>query len=74
MAKIEVRSEIAGTVLLIPVNVGQAVSQDDEIVVLESMKMEIPVVCKSAGVIALLKVESGAAVKEGDVLAVIETA
>ena len=49
------------------------VSQDDEIVVLELMKMEIPVVCKSGGVVASLKVATGTTVKEGDVLAIIET-
>lgn len=73
MARIEVRSEIAGTVVLIPVNVGQAILLDDEIVVLECMKMEIPVVCKSAGVVASLEVVSGASVKEGDLLAIVET-
>jgi acetyl-CoA carboxylase biotin carboxyl carrier protein len=73
MARIEVRSEIAGTVVLVPVNVGQAILQDDEIVVVECMKMEIPVVCKSAGVVVSLKVASGETVSEGDLLAVIET-
>lgn len=73
MAKIEVKSELTGTVLAIPVSIGQRVSQEDEIVILEAMKMEIPVVSTSTGVIAMVTVTAGAMVQEGEVVAVIET-
>ena len=74
MAKVDIKSECAGTVISIGVNIGQSVSRDDEIAVLEAMKMEIPVVSTSTGVIAMLRVVAGDAIQEGDVIAVIETA
>ena len=73
MAKVEIRSEIAGIVQSIPV-VGQTVSVGDEVVILESMKMEIPVLSMWGGTVAAVRVEPGATVAEGEVLAVIDTA
>ena len=67
----QVRSEIAGSVWRILVADGDTVSEGHEIVTLESMKMEIPVVATAAGKITLAVVE-GAAVAEGEVIAVIE--
>ncbi|WP_027515780.1 acetyl-CoA carboxylase biotin carboxyl carrier protein subunit [Bradyrhizobium sp. WSM1417] len=72
MAKIEIKSELAGIVQSLPA-VGQTVAVEDELVLLESMKMEIPIVSRWAGVVTAVCVERGATVAESDVLVVIET-
>jgi biotin carboxyl carrier protein len=51
---------------------GQAVATDDELVVLESMKMEIPVVAPQAGTVTSVNVVEGGVVQEGDVIAVVD--
>ncbi|MFB6395739.1 biotin/lipoyl-binding carrier protein, partial [Polymorphospora sp. 2-325] len=51
---------------------GDSVADGDTLVILESMKMEIPVVAESAGVLARLAVNEGDVVQEGDLIAVIE--
>lgn len=71
MRKQEIKSELAGTVQSVPA-VGQKISPDDELVILESMKMEIPVGSKWAGTVSEVRVQPGATVAEGDVLVVIE--
>lgn len=68
----EIRSPMVGTVLEILVSVGGQVSTGDEIILLESMKMEIPVVADGAGRIAEIKVTAGDSVQEGDLLVVLE--
>ncbi|GAY10861.1 MULTISPECIES: biotin/lipoyl-binding carrier protein [unclassified Pseudonocardia] len=68
---IEVRSEIAAIVFEVAVEAGQQVSAGDMVVVLESMKMEIPVEAPASGSIARLCTEVGASVAEGDLIAVI---
>jgi biotin carboxyl carrier protein len=50
---------------------GDAVADGDTLVILESMKMEIPVLAESAGTLTELRVEEGQVVQEGDVIAVI---
>ena len=72
MAAVPVLSEIPGTVFKIEVEVGDEVAEDDPVVVLESMKMEIPVGAPRAGRIAEVLVEEGEAVEEGQEVAVIE--
>ncbi|ATY11265.1 acetyl-CoA carboxylase biotin carboxyl carrier protein subunit [Amycolatopsis sp. AA4] len=67
----EIRAELAATVLEIIAEPGQAVSPGDAILVLESMKMEIPVLAESAGVLDRFAVSSGQVVREGTVLAVL---
>jgi biotin carboxyl carrier protein len=69
---IEVKSEIAGKVWKIEAQPGDAVSEDDVILILESMKMEIPVHAPAAGKIAKILVEEGQAVAEGDLLALLD--
>ncbi len=59
-----VRSEIAGTVWKIEVAPGQSVAEGDVLIILESMKMEIPVEAPRAGVVEALQVSEGQAVKE----------
>jgi biotin carboxyl carrier protein len=63
-----IRAEIAGTVWKIEAAVGQAVTEGEVLIILESMKMEIPVESPRAGVVAAILVGEGAAVKEGQPL------
>ena len=70
MAELRVRSEIAGSVWKIEVAVGDTVAEDDPLVILESMKMEIPVVARRAGVVKEILVAEGEPIAEG-VVAVI---
>ena len=72
MATQTIRSEITGTVWKIVVGEGAALQADDTIMILESMKMEIPVVAPEAGRVVKLLVAEGAAVREGQELAVFE--
>ena len=68
----EVRAEITANVWQVRVEVGQRVEVGDELVILESMKMEIPVIAPLAGTIAELAVAPDDQVTEGDLIAVIE--
>jgi acetyl-CoA carboxylase biotin carboxyl carrier protein len=68
----EIRAEITANVWQVRVEVGQEVAEGDELVVLESMKMEIPVVSPLAGTITEIRVAPDTQVQEGDVVAVIE--
>ena len=66
---VKVSASVPGKVLSIAVSAGQEVKSGDTIVMLESMKMEIPVVAPQDGTIASIEVAAGAAVENGDVLA-----
>lgn len=68
----EIKAAMAGTVFKIMVKEGQDVLKGQTVVVLESMKMEIPVDSPSAGNVATLKVAEGDFVNEEDVLIVLE--
>jgi acetyl-CoA carboxylase biotin carboxyl carrier protein len=68
----EVRAEIAANVWQVLVQAGAAVSEGDELVILESMKMEIPVTAPAAGTVSEVKVKPEDQVQEGDVLTVID--
>ena len=68
----EVRAEITANVWQVRVEVGQRVDVGDELVILESMKMEIPVVAPLAGTVSQLAVAPDDQVIEGDLIAVIE--
>ena len=68
----EVRAEITANVWQVRVEVGQSVEVGDELVILESMKMEIPVVAPLAGTVSQLAVAPEDQVAEGDLIAVIE--
>jgi biotin carboxyl carrier protein len=70
----EVHAEIAANVWQVRTRVGAAVAQGDEIVILESMKMEIPVLAPVAGTVSELRVKAEDQVQEGDVVAVIDEA
>lgn len=69
---VEVTAEVTGTVWEVAAIVGSSLEIDAEIVILESMKMEIPVVAPVAGTLTELRVESGQAVKAGEVIAIME--
>jgi acetyl-CoA carboxylase biotin carboxyl carrier protein len=66
-----VLAQITGTVWKIEVQPGQAVREGDALVILESMKMEIPVEAPAAGKVTEIKVKEGDPVQEGAVLAVL---
>ena len=68
MADLKVKSEIAGSVWKIEVAVGDRVAADDPLIILESMKMEIPVLAPKAGVIKEIRVSEGEAIGEGQCL------
>jgi acetyl-CoA carboxylase biotin carboxyl carrier protein len=68
----EVRSEMVANVWRVVTAPGETVAAGDPLVILESMKMEIPVEASQAGTVKEVRVEEGAVVQEGDVIAVIE--
>ena len=66
----KVIAEVAGKVWKIEARPGAALAADDVILILESMKMEIPVIAPAAGKLLELRVKEGDMVNEGDVVAV----
>ncbi len=68
----EVEAHITGTVFKIETEVGAQVSQGDTLVVLESMKMEMPVESPVAGKVAEVRCEEGQSVEEDQILVVID--
>lgn len=68
----EVKASMAGSVWKITVSQGENVEEDQDIVILESMKMEIPIGAEEAGTVKEIKVAEGDFVNEGDVIAIIE--
>ncbi|MGH3927283.1 MAG: biotin/lipoyl-binding carrier protein [Pseudonocardiaceae bacterium] len=68
----EIRAEMVANVWKIVVAQGDSVSDGDTLVILESMKMEIPVLAEADGTISTLAVSEGDVVQEGDLIAVLE--
>jgi acetyl-CoA carboxylase biotin carboxyl carrier protein len=68
----DIPAHITGTVWKIEVAVGDEVDLDDTVVILESMKMEMPVEVEDDGVVKEIRCEEGQSVQEGDVLVVLE--
>ena len=66
-----VQAEMVASVHSVIARVGDAVAAGDTLVILESMKMEIPVVSESSGVVDQIAVAPGDVVQEGDVIAVL---
>jgi len=67
-----VEAEMVANVWKVLVQAGAAVDEGDTLVILESMKMEIPVVSPQAGTVTAVNVVEGGVVQEGDVIAVVE--
>jgi acetyl-CoA carboxylase biotin carboxyl carrier protein len=72
MAVINVKSEIAGNVWKIQARPGDKIEADGEIMILESMKMEIPVLSPKAGTIKEIRVAEGEAIGEGQLVAILD--
>ncbi|WP_213452553.1 biotin/lipoyl-binding carrier protein [Rhizomonospora bruguierae] len=68
----EIRAEMVANVWKVVAAAGDSVAEGDTLVILESMKMEIPVLAESGGTVAQLAVNEGEVVQEGDLIAVIE--
>jgi acetyl-CoA carboxylase biotin carboxyl carrier protein len=68
----DIEAHITGTVWKIEVEVGDEIAEGDEVAVLESMKMEMPVEAEDGGTVKEIRVEEGQAVSEGDTLIVLE--
>ena len=68
----DVEAHITGTVWKIEVKVDDQVDEGDTVVILESMKMEMPVEAEDPGVVKEILCEEGQAVNEGDTLVVLE--
>lgn len=68
----EIRAEMVANVWKVVASAGDEVSDGDTLVILESMKMEIPVIAESDGVVSKIAVNEGDVVQEGDLIAVIE--
>ncbi|GAB3117384.1 biotin/lipoyl-binding carrier protein [Janibacter alkaliphilus] len=67
-----VESELVANVIAVQVEAGAKISAGDELVLLESMKMEIPVVAESDGTVREVKVTVGDVVQDGEILLVID--
>ena len=73
MAQLRVESEVTGNVWKVQVEAGAAVEEGDVLIILESMKMEIPVEAPAAGTVVELLVQEEDSVAEDQVVAVLET-
>ena len=71
-SSMEVRAELTATVWKVVAEVGAIVTEGDELLILESMKMEIPVVAPAAGRVSEMRVSEEDRISEGDVVAVID--
>jgi biotin carboxyl carrier protein len=67
----EIRAEMVANVWKVVKSVGDPVEEGDTLVILESMKMEIPVIAESDGVLQEMAVNEGDVVQEGDLIAVV---
>jgi biotin carboxyl carrier protein len=68
----EVKAELVGNLWKIVTEVGQQVEEDDTLMILESMKMEIPVTTPVSGTVREILVKEGDVVQEGQTVAVVE--
>ncbi|MGM0561212.1 MAG: biotin/lipoyl-binding carrier protein [Pseudomonadota bacterium] len=73
MARQEITSDVTGTVWKIERSEGDKLEEGDVVMILESMKMEIPVEIETAGTLKEITVAAGDSVEEGAVLCIIET-
>jgi acetyl-CoA carboxylase biotin carboxyl carrier protein len=72
MSRHELKTEVTGSVWKIETTVGQTLDQEHIVLIIESMKMEIPLVAEDGGTLVEICVSEGDSVSEGQVLAIIE--
>ena len=72
MAKFEAKSDVNGTVWKVQTQPGQKVASGDVLALIESMKMEIPVIAEDDGTIVSISVKEGDVVAEGQVIVILE--
>lgn len=68
----EIKAHITGTIWKIPVKAGDAVEEGDTLVIIESMKMEMPIEADDDGKVIEVKAAEGQAVNEGDVIMIVQ--
>ncbi|MDT8444053.1 MAG: acetyl-CoA carboxylase biotin carboxyl carrier protein subunit [Desulfuromonadales bacterium] len=68
----ELLAPIAGNVWKVLIAVGDKVELDDELIILEALKMETPIYCDDGGTVSEVRVKEGDSVNEGDVLVIID--
>ena len=73
MSLIPVESELAGSVWSIPVSLGDSVAEDDPLVMVESMKMEIPITAPQAGIVKEIRVGEGELINAGQIVVILES-
>ena len=73
MARVVVKSEVAGNMWKIETSLGAMVEKEEQVMILESMKMEIPIVATAAGKVTEILVAEGDPVAEDQAVLVIET-
>jgi acetyl-CoA carboxylase biotin carboxyl carrier protein len=67
----EVVAPMAGKIIKVMVNVGDSVQEDDEMAILEAMKMEMPIVAPTSGVVKEIKTSAGASVEADQVIMIL---
>jgi len=72
VAKLETKTDVTGSVWKITTQVGQKLEPGEIVMIIESMKMEIPVIAEDGGTVVEYCVKEGDAVSEGDVMAILE--
>ncbi len=68
----EIKAPMGGKVIKVSVNVGDNISEDDEVAVLEAMKMEMPILAEEGGTVAEVKVAAGQTVEAEQVILVLK--
>jgi acetyl-CoA carboxylase biotin carboxyl carrier protein len=67
----EIKAPMGGKVIKLSVSVGDSISEDDEVAVLEAMKMEMPILSEEDGTVAEIKVEAGQTVEAEQIICVL---
>jgi acetyl-CoA carboxylase biotin carboxyl carrier protein len=68
----EIKAPMGGKVIKVSVKVGEKIAEDDEVAVLEAMKMEMPILSEEDGTVAEIKVEAGQTVEAEQVIALLD--
>lgn len=73
MAKVEVEAEVTGVIWQIKVKMGDKVKEGDTLLILESMKMEIPLLSPESGIVSDIMVQENQVTSEGETVIILET-